>query len=95
MMRTNIEENIKMGEIFAQKANEAKGRVAFLLPLKGVSILDSEGERFWWPEANQAMFDTIKKNLKPGIGVVEIDANINDKEFSDKAVKMLMALMGQ
>jgi uncharacterized protein (UPF0261 family) len=95
LMRTNIEENIKMGEIFAQKANEAKGRVAFLLPLKGVSILDSEGERFWWPEANQAMFDTIKKNLKPGIGVVEIDANINDKEFSDKAVKMLMALMGQ
>lgn len=95
LMRTNIEENTKMGEIFARKANEAKGRVAFLLPLKGVSILDSEGERFWWPEANRAMFDAIKKNLKPGIELVEIDANINDQEFSEEAVKMLMALMGQ
>ena len=95
LMRTNIEENTKMGEIFAQKANEAKGPVAFLLPLKGVSILDSEGDKFWWPEADLAMFDAIKKNLKPGIEVVEIDANINDKEFADKAVAMLMTLMGQ
>ncbi len=95
LMRTNIEENIRMGEIFAEKANAAKGRVAFLFPLKGVSILDSEGERFWWPEADRAMFDAIRKNLKPGIEVVEIDANINDKKFADKAVEMLMSLMGQ
>lgn len=95
LMRTNIEENRKMGEIFAKKANEAEGRVAFLLPLKGVSILDSEGERFWWPEADQAMFDAIKKNIKPDIEVVEIDANINDKEFAEKAVEMMMDLMGR
>lgn len=95
LMRTDIEENIKMGEIFAKKANEATGRVAFLLPLKGVSILDSEGDRFWWPEADQAMFDAIKKNVKPGIDVIEIDANINDKDFAEKAVEMLMSLMGR
>lgn len=95
LMRTNVEENVRMGEIFAQKANAAKGRVAFLLPLKGVSILDSEGERFWWPEADRAMFDAIKKNLNAEIEVVEIDANINDKIFADKAVEMLMALMSQ
>ncbi len=95
LMRTNIEENTKMGEVFAKKANEAKGRVAFLLPLKGVSILDSEGERFWWPEANKAMFDAIKENVNSEIEVVEIDANINDDIFAEKAVEMLMALMGQ
>lgn len=93
LMRTNIEENAKMGEIFAKKANEAKGRVAFLLPLKGVSILDSEGERFWWPEADKAMFEAIKKHLNPEIEVVEIDANINDKKFADTAVNMLKKIM--
>jgi uncharacterized protein (UPF0261 family) len=93
LMRTNIEENVKMGEIFAQKANVARGKVAFLFPLKGVSMLDSEGELFWWPEADQAMFDAIKKNVKPGIPVVELDCNINDEAFSQKAVDMLMALM--
>ncbi|RJQ80925.1 MAG: UPF0261 family protein [Desulfobacteraceae bacterium] len=95
LMRTDIEENRTMGEIFARKANQATGRVAFLFPLKGVSILDSEGGKFWWPEADRTMFEAIKKNLKPGIEVVELDANINDKAFADKAVEMLMALMTQ
>ncbi|MEW6265422.1 MAG: Tm-1-like ATP-binding domain-containing protein [Thermodesulfobacteriota bacterium] len=93
LMRTNIEENVRMGEIFARKANEAQGRVAFLFPLRGVSILDSEGNKFWWPEADRAMFETIKKNLKPGLEVVELEANINDKAFADKAVEMMMNLM--
>lgn len=93
LMRTTPEENAKMGEIFAKKANEAQGRVAVLLPLKGVSILDSEGDRFWWPEADKAMFDAIKNNVKPGIEVVEMDCNINDRAFAEKAVEMLMGLM--
>jgi uncharacterized protein (UPF0261 family) len=95
LMRTNIEENAKMGEIFAQKANASAGKVAFLFPLKGVSMLDSEGQPFWWPEADRAMFDAIKKNVKPGIQVVELDNNINDEAFSQKAVEMLMKLMEQ
>lgn len=93
LMRTNLEENSKMGEIFARKANASKGRVAFLLPLKGVSMLDSEGKPFWWPEADRAMFDAIKKNVKPGIQVVEMNCNINDEAFSQKAVEMLIMLM--
>ena len=95
LMRTNIEENARMGKIFAEKANVSKGKAAFLIPLKGVSMLDSEGQPFWWPEANQAMFDAIKKNLKSGIPVVEMDCNINDEAFTQKAVEMLLALMAQ
>ena len=58
-------------------------------------MLDSEGQPFWWPEADRAMFDAIKKNIKPGIKVVELDCNINDEAFSQKAVEMLMELMVQ
>jgi uncharacterized protein (UPF0261 family) len=95
LMRTNIEENAEMGKVFAQKANAAKGRVAFLFPLKGFSMLDSEGELFWWPEADRAMFEAVEKNIKPGIKVVELDCNINDEAFSEKAVEMIMELLGQ
>lgn len=95
LMRTNVEENAEMGRIFAQKANASKGKVAFLLPLRGVSMLDSEGELFWWPEADRAMFDAIKQNVKPGIQVVEMDCNINDEAFSTKAVEMLMEMMDE
>jgi uncharacterized protein (UPF0261 family) len=94
LMRTTPEENKRMGEIFAEKANAAKGPVAFLIPLKGVSILDSEGNQFWWPEADKAIFDAIKSNVREDIQIVEMNSNINDPEFANKAVEMLMNMIG-
>lgn len=93
LMRTNVEENRQMGEIFAQKANAAKGPVAFLIPLRGVSILDGDGQLFEDRAADQAMFNAIKANLRPDIPVVEMDANINDPAFAAKAVEMMLALI--
>ena len=82
-----------MGEAFAGKANAAKGPVAFLIPLRGVSILDGDGETFCDREADQAMFDAIKEHLRDGIDVVEVDRNINDPELAAKAVEMMLALI--
>ena len=95
LMRTNREENEKMGKVFAEKANAAKGPVAFLIPLKGVSILDGDGEQFCDRKADKVMFDIIKASLKEGISVVELDNNINDPEFSAKAVDMMLDLIKQ
>ena len=95
LMRTNRQENEKMGEIFADKANAAKGPVAFLIPLKGVSILDADGQPFCDRDADTAMFDAIKAHLKEGVAVVESDSNINDPEFSAKAVEMILDLIEQ
>ena len=94
LMRTNREENRKMGKIFAEKANASTGPVAFLIPLKGVSILDGDGELFCDRDADQAMFDALKANLREDIEVVELDSNINDPQFSAKAVEMLLDLIG-
>jgi uncharacterized protein (UPF0261 family) len=93
LMRTNVEENQIMGKMIAHAANESKGPVTILLPLKGVSMLDSEGERYWDPEADKACYDAIKTNLKPGIPVVELNHNINDPEFSQKAAELLLAML--
>jgi uncharacterized protein (UPF0261 family) len=93
LLRTNIEENVKMGELLAAAANASRGPVAVLLPLKGVSMLDSEGGRFWDPAADGACFDTIKRALRPGIQVIELDNNINDPAFSAKAAETLLGLL--
>jgi uncharacterized protein (UPF0261 family) len=95
LMRTNAEENRQMGEIFARKANAATGPVAFLIPRRGVSMLDGDGQPFCDREADQAMIDGIKANLKPGIPVVELDQNINDPAFAVKAVEMMQELIRQ
>jgi uncharacterized protein (UPF0261 family) len=93
LMRTSIEENRKMGEIFARKANEAKGPVAFLIPLKGVSILDGDGQPFCDRAADRAMFEAIKANLRKDIPVVEMDLNINDPKFAAQAVGMMLEMV--
>lgn len=93
LLRTNVEENVKMGEMLAAAANAATAPVAILIPLKGVSMLDSPGGQFWDPEANRACFETIKKNVKPGIPVIELDYNINDPEFSGKVAETLLDML--
>ena len=95
LMRTSAEENAQMGKIFAEKANQAMGPVAFLLPLKGVSILDGDGELFCDRTADQAFFDALKMNLNDGIAVHEIDHNINDPEFSTRATELMLELIDQ
>ena len=93
LMRTTIDENVRMGQMIAAAANAATGPVAILVPLKGVSQLDSAGNLYWDPEADAACFNTIKANLKPGIPFIEMDHNINDPEFADKAAEMLLAML--
>jgi uncharacterized protein (UPF0261 family) len=94
LMRTNVKENDRLGQIFAQKANAANGPVAFLLPLRGVSILDGDGQPFCDRHSDQAFFTALRTNLEPGIPWVEIDANINDAAFVEKAVEMMLDLIG-
>jgi len=93
LMRTTVEENIRMGQMIAAAANAATGPVAILLPLKGVSQLDSPGGMYWDPAADAACYDTIKANVNPGIPVIEMDHNINDPEFADKAAELLLGML--
>ena len=75
------------------KPVSAKGPVAFLLPLRGVSILDGDGEQFCDRDADAALFAAIRENLNDNIPVVEMDNNINDPEFSARAVEMMVELL--
>lgn len=95
LMRTDVEENIHLGKIIAEKANAATGPVAIFLPLKGVSILDSPGNEYWWPEADQALFDAIKSNIRSDIPVIEMDCNINDPEFAEAVTGQLLEYLGK
>jgi uncharacterized protein (UPF0261 family) len=93
LMRTNGQENTRIGEMLATTANNAAGPVAVLIPLKGVSMLDSPGGAFWDPEADSRCFSALKKNLRQDIPLIEIDANINDPVFADRAAEVLLQMM--
>lgn len=93
LMRTNPEENRRLGEILAQKANASKSPVSFLFPLRGLSILDGEGQCFCDWETDRVLFDAIRSNINGDIPIEEVDANINDDAFAQKAVDMMVMLL--
>lgn len=93
LLRTNVEENRQIGQMIAAAANAATAPVAVLLPLKGVSMLDSPGGQFWDPAADQACYDAIKQTLRPDIPVYELDHNINDPAFADQVADTLLAML--
>lgn len=93
LMRTTVEENATLGKILAEKANKSHAPVAFFLPLRGVSQLDSPGHEFWHPEADRALFDAIKANVRADIPVYELDYNINDDPFVDAMTTKLSEML--
>jgi uncharacterized protein (UPF0261 family) len=93
LMRTTAEENVQMGRIFAQKLNAARGPVRVLIPLRGFSMLDSPGERFWNPDADAAFVRALRADLRPEIVVEQLDANINDPQFADRAAALLLDML--
>src|SRR6266516_1613825 len=93
LLRTNVEENVRIGEMLAMTANRAVGPVVVLVPLKGISMLDSPDGPFWEPAADRSCFDALRKNLRSDIPFEEVDANINDPQFADRAAQLLLDMM--
>jgi len=93
LMRTTPEECRELGRVMAEKLNGSTGPVSVLFPLGGFSVIDSEGGPFWWPEANRALLDSLKENLRDDIPLIEMDCNVNDPEFSDRCAVTLLDQM--
>jgi uncharacterized protein (UPF0261 family) len=64
LMRTTPEENARIGASIAHKLSAAKGAVAILLPGRGVSAIDKEGQPFDDPAARKALHDAIRSGVR-------------------------------
>ena len=93
LIRTNADEMAKTGELIAQKLNLSKGPVAVIIPLRGFSALDSEGQPWYEPETDKAFTTELKRNLDPKVAVLEVDVHINDPQFSDEVIKLFDNMM--
>ena len=90
LMRTNPEENAELGRVIAQKLNSSEGPVSVLLPMKAISVISAPGQSFHDPEADRALFENIKSNLRPDIEVIELPNEINDAAFAEACAKTLL-----
>jgi uncharacterized protein (UPF0261 family) len=92
LMRTTADENRRLGEEIGRKAAVATGPTTILLPRRGISAIDREGQPFDGPESRSALFAGIRA-ARRGVDVQEIDAHINDREFAETAAAELLKLI--
>ena len=94
LMRTTADELKSIGHEIATRLADATGKTTLMLPLKGVSMIDVEGQPFYDAEADKVLFDTLRTELaNSNVEIVELDTDINDKEFAVAAAKKLIALL--
>ena len=91
LMRTTVQENRELGRRLAERLTAAAGSapVSVYLPLRGVSLIDTQGQPFFDPAADAALFEAIRAHAGPDVEVITADADINDKGF---AVQLAQAL---
>jgi uncharacterized protein (UPF0261 family) len=95
LMRTTPEENDRLGKEIAEKASAAHGPTAVLVPLQGVSAIDRAGQPFWWPEADAALFQSLRNWMSPAVELIELDAHLNDPVFAEAAARTLLRFLAR
>ena len=96
LMRTNVEENEAIGKMLVEKLNMAKDKTTLMLPLKGISGIDVEGQPFYGVEEDKMLFDTLRNGVnKNSVEVIEMNCAINDVEFAEAAAQKLIDLMNK
>ncbi|HCR29081.1 MAG TPA: hypothetical protein DIV79_03595, partial [Opitutae bacterium] len=93
LMRTNAEECAEIGKAIANKANANTAPVAILNPLKAVSEINGEGQAFYEPEADKALFEAIHSNAT--VEVVDLDEPINSPTFAKACAEKLLDLIAR
>jgi uncharacterized protein (UPF0261 family) len=94
LMRTTPEECAELGRRIARKLSAATGPTALFVPLRGVSLIDAEGQPFHDPEADAALFAALREGLADSVEVIEMDCNVNDEALAVAMAEKLDAYVG-
>ena len=81
--RPNTQECEAAASFLAGQLNKATQSQRVIIPLKGLSMMDREGNPTYGPEDDKALFSELKKCINnPHITIEEYDLDINHPEFA-------------
>lgn len=93
LMRTTPDECTELGRSIASKLNISKGPITLFIPLRGFSMISTEGQLFYDEEADQALINGLKENLDPNVvEVIQLNTDINNSQFAEAMADRLHEL---
>lgn len=93
LMRTTPEECAELGRVVAGKLNQARGPVALFIPLRGISLIATEGSVFYDGAADRALIENLKANVQGNVEVHELEMDINDPRFAQAMAQRMDELI--
>ena len=89
LMRTTPDENRAMGEWIGDRLNACGGPVRFLVPEKGVSLIDAPDMPFHDPDADAALFEALERTVEQTDArrLIRLPLHINDADFASALVE--------
>jgi uncharacterized protein (UPF0261 family) len=91
-LRLSTDELKQVAEIMAQKLNQAKGPVTFLIPTRGWSTADAPGSPAYDPEEDKVFIGTLKKVCQGNIKIETVEANLNEPIFAQAVIQEAIRL---
>jgi uncharacterized protein (UPF0261 family) len=91
-IRLSPDELKEVAGVFAKKLNQAQGPVTVMIPLNGWSSADLPGNDTHDPAEDQLFTQVLRENLKPGVQIVEVDANMEDPAFAQAVVETALKI---
>jgi uncharacterized protein (UPF0261 family) len=92
LVRLAPEEMVELGRMIASRLNPATGPLAVVVPTRGFSLADVPGGDLWDPEADEALVETLERELRPDIPFERVDTHVNDPELADLVAERFLAL---
>ena len=93
LMRTTPDECAELGRRIGRKLSSARGPTVLFVPLRGVSMIDVDGQPFHDIEADRALIDGLRETLDDSVEVHELDMDINDRQFAEAMARRLHELV--
>jgi uncharacterized protein (UPF0261 family) len=93
LMRTTPDECRELGRTIGRKLSAARGPVALYVPLRGVSMIATEGGPFHDAAADEALREGLRETLSDAVEVHALDLDINDPAFAEAMADRLHELV--
>ena len=92
--RATPDECRDLAALIARKLNAARGPTVLFVPLRGFSLLTTEGQVLYDGEADEALLSTLRERVdRAKVEVHEVDVDINDTVFALAMAERLHELM--
>jgi len=92
-IRLTADESRSLAKTVANKLNQSYNPIKVLIPLRGWSEADKEGDVLFDMESSKAFSQTLQKLLKSDIEVIKVDYHINERAFADVAADLMIKMI--